>query len=56
MLNILLVDDEPDLRASLGQLLRDEGHLVDVVPDGAAAIERLASRSFDLVVSDVRLP
>jgi DNA-binding NtrC family response regulator len=56
MLNILLVDDEPDLRASLGQVLRDEGHAVDVVPDGETAVERLASRPFDLVVSDVRLP
>lgn len=56
MLNILLVDDEPDLRASLGQVLRDEGHAVDVAPDGETALERLTSQPFDLVVSDVRLP
>jgi DNA-binding NtrC family response regulator len=56
MLNILLVDDEPDLRVSLGQVLRDEGHTVDVAPDGEAAMARLASHPFHLVVSDVRLP
>ncbi|HEX4406243.1 MAG TPA: response regulator, partial [Polyangia bacterium] len=56
MLNILLVDDEPDLRVSLGQVLRDEGHAVDMASDGEAAIARLSARSFDLVVSDVRLP
>jgi DNA-binding NtrC family response regulator len=56
MLNILLVDDEPDLRVSLGQVLRDEGHAVDMASDGEAAIARLSTRSFDLVVSDVRLP
>jgi DNA-binding NtrC family response regulator len=56
MLNILLVDDEPDLRVSLGQVLRDEGHTVDVASDGEAAMARLSTRAFDLVVSDVRLP
>ena len=56
MLNILLVDDEPDLRASVGQVLREEGHAVDVAPDGEAAMARLASQQFHLVVSDVRLP
>jgi len=56
MLNILLVDDEVDLRSSLGQVLREEGHAVDVAADGEAAIARLAARPFHLVVSDVRLP
>ena len=56
MLNILLVDDEPDLRSSLGQVLRDEGHVVDMASDGEAAIARLAAQPFHLVVSDVRLP
>jgi len=56
MLNILLVDDEPDLRASLGDVLRDEGHAVDVAGDGETAMARLAARPFHLVVTDVRLP
>jgi DNA-binding NtrC family response regulator len=56
MLNILLVDDEPDLRVSLGQVLREEGHAVDVAPDGEVAMARLATQPFHLVVSDVRLP
>jgi DNA-binding NtrC family response regulator len=56
MLNILLVDDEPDLRVSLGQVLRDEGHAVDMAPDGEVAMARLAAQPFHLVVSDVRLP
>jgi DNA-binding NtrC family response regulator len=56
MLNILLVDDEPDLRLSLGQVLRDEGHAVDLAPDAEAAMARLATHPFHLVVSDVRLP
>jgi len=56
MLNILVVDDEPDLRLSLAQVLREEGHSVDVAADGEAAMARLAEQPFQLVVSDVRLP
>jgi DNA-binding NtrC family response regulator len=56
MLNILVVDDEPDVRISLGQALREEGHAVDMVADGETALARLAAHEFDLVVSDVKLP
>jgi DNA-binding NtrC family response regulator len=56
MLNILLVDDEPDVRISLGQVLREEGHAVDMVADAETALARLSAHPFDLVVSDVKLP
>ncbi len=56
MLNILLVDDEPDVRISLGQVLREEGHAVDMVADAETALLRLSAHPFDLVVSDVKLP
>ncbi|HVR03595.1 MAG TPA: response regulator [Polyangia bacterium] len=56
MLNILLVDDEPDLRVSLGEVLREEGHAVDLASDGEAAMACLAAQPFHLVISDVRLP
>jgi len=56
MLNILVIDDDPDLREVVGEVLRGEGHTVDIAPDAEIAIERLAACSFDLVVSDVRLP
>jgi DNA-binding NtrC family response regulator len=56
MLNILVVDDEPDLRLSLAQVLREEGHSVDVADDGETAIAKLSEHPFHLIVSDVRLP
>jgi DNA-binding NtrC family response regulator len=56
MLKILLVDDEPDLRVSLGDVLREEGHAVDLASDGEAAMACLAAQPFHLVISDVRLP
>jgi DNA-binding NtrC family response regulator len=56
MLNILLVDDEPDILSSLAEVLREEGHGVQTAPDGHAAIEQLTARASHLVITDVRLP
>jgi two-component system response regulator HydG len=56
MLNILLIDDEPDMRQSLGQVLRADGHEVEEVPDGEAALIALRERPAELVITDVRLP
>ena len=56
MLNILLVDDDPDLRFALCGLLRGEGHVVEMAADGEAAAAFLDASPFHLVVSDVQLP
>jgi DNA-binding NtrC family response regulator len=56
MLDILLVDDEPPIRAFVEDALRDQGHRVTVAGDGAEAMARLDHRVYDLVISDVRLP
>jgi PAS domain S-box-containing protein len=54
--NILLVDDEPEILATLAEILTHAGHRVETAADGAAALERLDTRSFDVIVSDVRMP
>src|SRR5262249_3645582 len=54
--SILLVDDEPEVLATLAEILTHAGHRVETAADGAAALERLESRSFDVIVSDVRMP
>src|SRR5688572_16410123 len=56
MSSILVVDDEPGVRASLSGVLRDEGYRVDAVESGEACLERLARQPYDLVVLDVWLP
>ena len=56
MSRILIVEDEPDIAAALQEDLRLEGHEVEVVGDGEAALERARSDPFDLVVLDVMLP
>lgn len=55
-LRILLVDDEPTIRLSIGDALKAAGHDLTVVSDGALALEQLESRVFELVVTDIRLP
>ena len=54
--SILLVDDEPEVLATLAEILTHAGYRVETAADGVAALERLESRSFDVIVSDVRMP
>jgi two-component system response regulator HydG/two-component system response regulator AtoC len=55
-LDILIVDDEPDLRMELAYLLTDFGHVVAEAADGAEALHLCSERVFDLVLCDIRLP
>ena len=55
-MRVLLVEDEPDLAASLAEGLRREGYAVDVAGGGAAALARLAGADADLVILDRDLP
>src|SRR2546422_4776918 len=56
MKRILIVDDEPGLRQSLGLLLTDAGYSVVAEQTGRRALERAAAELFDLVLCDVRMP
>jgi two-component system nitrogen regulation response regulator NtrX len=53
---ILVVDDEPGIRQSLGGVLEDEGYQVHTVESGEACLEELGRLSYDLVLLDVWLP
>src|SRR3954469_2583365 len=53
---ILIVDDEPGVRSSLGGVLRDEGYSVEAVPSGEACLERVTRGGVDLILLDVWLP
>ncbi len=56
MARILVVDDEPKMRHLLSIMLRGKGHDVDQAENGQAALDRLAERPFDLVITDIRMP
>ncbi|HSM62096.1 MAG TPA: response regulator, partial [Longimicrobiales bacterium] len=53
---ILVVDDDRTFRLSTAQLLRQDGHDVEVAADAAEAADVLRSGSFDLVLLDMRMP
>ena len=53
---ILVVDDEAEVAEMLAEMLAAEGHEVETAPDGAKALEKLLSRSYDLVFCDMRMP
>src|SRR5512134_1735310 len=52
---VLVVDDQKNMRATTAILLRQAGHEVAEAEDGAAAIQRLGSESFDVVLTDLRM-
>ena len=54
--NVLIVDDESDVRELLSKFLARRGYDVDTVSDGAAAIEAIRDGSPDIVLLDIRLP
>ncbi|MBM9520695.1 sigma-54-dependent Fis family transcriptional regulator [Desulforhopalus vacuolatus] len=56
MLSVLLVDDERSMRDFLKILLKKEGFDVRTAGDGTQALEMLAERGADLVLSDIRMP
>jgi DNA-binding NtrC family response regulator len=54
--SVLVVDDEPAIRAELEEALQEAGFETQGAADGAAAIELALRRSFDLCLSDIRMP
>ncbi len=55
-LRIVLVDDEPAVRESVTDMLGALGHEVVAVDGGAAAIEAVTARRFDMVITDLGMP
>jgi len=53
---ILVVDDEPDIRSLLKEILEDEGYEVDVAENGEAARAAHRARRPDLVLLDIWMP
>jgi DNA-binding response OmpR family regulator len=53
---ILIVEDEPNMRLGLKDNLEFEGYSVDLAEDGAAGLEMILKKSYDLVIMDVMMP
>lgn len=55
-INILVVDDEPDIRSLVQEILQDEGYNVRVAENGQAAQQAWQQRRPDLVLLDIWMP
>ena len=55
-LSILVVDDEPVVLETFGEMLEALSHRVELVTSGSAAIEMLGKDHFDLVFTDLSMP
>src|SRR5947209_19950221 len=54
--SILIVDDEPLIRETLGEFLVSEGYDVAACGDAEEALATARERSFDIALCDVQLP
>ena len=55
-LNILLVEDDPDTRANLSDILEIDGHRVESSGTAANARECASRESFEIIILDRKLP
>ena len=53
---ILIVDDEKPIRDSLKMVLTEEGFAADVAGDGEEALLKIQENSYDVVISDIKMP
>ena len=53
---VLVVDDEPPIRALVAKIVERAGHPVEVARDGAEAIEKIEAGDFAVIVIDLMMP
>jgi two-component system NtrC family sensor kinase len=53
---ILIVDDEPEIRDTLAEILTDARHRVVAASSGREALERMTVEHYDVILTDVRMP
>ncbi len=55
MAKLLVVDDQRNMRTTLAMMLRGAGHDVDEAENGEAAVDKLSSEVYDLVLTDLKM-
>ena len=55
-MNILLIDDEEDIRTSLSKFIAKLGHSIETAEDGAEGLHRYVQKPFEMVITDIRMP
>ena len=55
-MRVLIIEDNPDIAANLGDFLEDHGHTVDFAGDGVTGLHLAVVNDFDVIVLDLALP
>lgn len=55
-MRVLIIEDNPDIAANLGDYLEDHGHTVDFAGDGITGLHLAIVNDFDAIVLDLALP
>jgi len=53
---VLAVDDQKDILATIGTMLRGSGHEVTLVQDADTALKQVEAGGFDVLITDVLMP
>jgi len=53
---VLVVEDEPMVAQMVAEMLEADGHEVETAANGLLALDKLEARSYDLIISDLRMP
>lgn len=56
MSNILVIDDEKSIRKALSEILLTEGYKVEEAMDGLEGYNLIKSKSYDCILSDIKMP
>ena len=55
-MSILVIDDDPEIRSSVGMFLQARGHMVYEAADGFVGVKVLRRETVDIVITDVKMP
>lgn len=55
-MNILVIDDNMELRGLLAEVLQEKGHIVYQADNGEVGIDILEKEKIDFVISDIQMP
>ena len=55
-MEILVIDDDPNILESVGKFLRAQGHRVHLADRGEKGLEILKKNAIDITISDVHMP
>ncbi len=56
MARILIIDDDPEVRSMLGEMLKRAGYEVEQGSDGRIALKTLREQPIDVVITDIIMP